>query len=116
RDHGAGAAPHRFARDGHRGGRGGVADRVRGGDMLARMTNLPATSIVHATYHPGTPGPLPTVVAIHGHGANSFDLLGLAPYLVGGRALVVCPQAEFELQAGALSYTWFEGMPGGRPG
>ncbi|GMU40859.1 MAG: phospholipase [Chloroflexota bacterium] len=59
------------------------------------------------TYHPGTPGPLPTVVAIHGHGANGQDLLGLGPLLAGGRLLVICPEAEFTLQPGMPSYTWF---------
>lgn len=70
---------------------------------------------VHTIYHPGHQpggaGPLPTVVAIHGHGANGLDLLGLAPYLAGGRVLVLCPEAEFVLQAGALSFTWFESVP-----
>ncbi|MDA0815254.1 MAG: alpha/beta hydrolase-fold protein, partial [Chloroflexi bacterium] len=77
---------------------------------------LSPTPIVHTVYHPGAPGPLPTVVAIHGHGANGFDLLGLAPYLGGGQVLVICPEAEFVLQPGAPSYTWFEVEPGGRPG
>ncbi|MDA1010403.1 MAG: alpha/beta hydrolase-fold protein [Chloroflexi bacterium] len=71
---------------------------------------------VHAVYHSGDAGPLPTLVAIHGHGANGFDLLGLAPYLAGGRLLILCPQAEFVLQPGALSYTWFDAQAGERPG
>ncbi len=76
----------------------------------------PSAPIVHTIYHPGAPGPLPTVVAIHGHGANGFDLLGLAPYLGGGQVLVICPEAEFVLQPGAPSYTWFDATAGGRPG
>lgn len=72
--------------------------------------------IVHTVYHPPAVGPLPTVVAIHGHGANAFDLLGLAPYLAGGQLLVICPEAEFALQPGTPSYTWFEVASGGRPG
>ncbi|MCK9487103.1 MAG: alpha/beta hydrolase-fold protein [Dehalococcoidia bacterium] len=70
-------------------------------------------STVHTVFHPGTPGPdpLPTVVAIHGHGANGFDLLGLGPYLAAGRVLLLCPEAEFVLQPGLLSYTWFESAP-----
>lgn len=80
----------------------------------------PTRPIVHAVYHPGGGRPLPTVVAIHGHGANGFDLLGLAPYLAEAAGdeglLVICPQAEFVLQPGAPSFTWFETQPGGRPG
>lgn len=81
-------------------------------------------SLIHTVYNPGTTGlegalasemaagePLPTVVAIHGHGANSFDLLGLGPYLASGRVLLLCPEAEFVLQPGLLSYTWFETAP-----
>lgn len=70
--------------------------------------------LLHTVYHPGGDEPLPTVVAIHGHGANGMDLLGLGPYLADGRALLVCPQAEFELQPGALSFTWFHTEPGAR--
>ena len=66
---------------------------------------------------PGTPAPtrscVLTLFAFHGHGAHGQDLLGLAPYLAGGRIQVICPEAEFVLQPGALSYTWFERGPGG---
>lgn len=85
-------------------------------------------SLIHTVYNPGPPAlegapadavsganePLPTVVAIHGHGANSFDLLGLGPYLASGRVLLLCPEAEFVLQPGLLSYTWFETAPPAR--
>lgn len=73
-------------------------------------------NVTHTVFNPGTPatGPLPTVVAIHGHGANGFDLLGLGPYLAGGRLLVICPEAEIVLQPGALSFTWFETAPPAR--
>jgi len=81
------------------------------------MTQVPGYEpIIHAVHHPGGSGPLPTVVAIHGHGANGLDLLGLAPYLADGRTLLICPQAEFVLQPGMPSYTWFEASAGGRPG
>jgi phospholipase/carboxylesterase len=80
-------------------------------------------SLIHTVYNPGEPSvegahgaaePLPTVVAIHGHGANGFDLLGLGPYLAAGRVLLICPEAEFVLQPGLLSYTWFETAPPAR--
>ncbi len=64
-------------------------------------------TFTHYSYHPGTAGRLPTVIAIHGHGANGQDLLGLGPLFAGGRLLVICPEAEFQLQPGMPSYTWF---------
>jgi len=45
-----------------------------------------------------------------------MDLLGIAPYLVGGRLPVICPEAEFVLQPGMPSYTWFQrDADGNRP-
>jgi phospholipase/carboxylesterase len=68
--------------------------------------------VTHSVWNPGTSeegsGLLPTMIAIHGHGAHSQDLLGLAPYLANGRLLMICPEAEFMLQPGMPSYTWFE--------
>ncbi|MDA0353157.1 MAG: alpha/beta hydrolase-fold protein [Chloroflexi bacterium] len=74
--------------------------------------------VTHSVWHPGSAQDsqeaaasdplLPTVIAIHGHGAHSQDLLGLAPYLASGRLLMICPEAEFMLQPGMPSYTWFE--------
>mgnify|MGYP006133071371 CR=1 FL=1 len=68
--------------------------------------------VTHSVHHPGNTTDrttlLPTVIAIHGHGAHSQDLLGLAPFLANGRLLMVCPEAEFMLQPGLPSYTWFE--------
>ncbi len=68
--------------------------------------------VTHSVWNPGTAAAsgdlLPTVIAIHGHGAHSQDLLGLAPYLANGRLLMICPEAEFMLQPGMPSYTWFE--------
>jgi len=68
--------------------------------------------VTHSVWSPGDSEDgsnlLPTVIAIHGHGAHSQDLLGLAPYLANGRLLMICPEAEFMLQPGMPSYTWFE--------
>ena len=70
--------------------------------------------LVHTTWNPGTDeASWPTLFAIHGHGAHGQDLLGLAPYLAGGRIQVICPEAEFVLQPGMLSYTWFDRGPDG---
>jgi len=69
--------------------------------------------LTHSVWHPGLAGQpttddlLPAVIAIHGHGAHSQDLLGLAPYLAHGRLLMICPEAEFQIQPGMPSYTWF---------
>jgi phospholipase/carboxylesterase len=66
-------------------------------------------TLVHVVWHPGgPPGPKPALIALHGHGAHGQDLLGIAPFLAAGRVQVICPEAEFVLQPGALSYTWFD--------
>lgn len=66
-------------------------------------------TFAYAAWHPtGAAGPLPTVVAIHGHGAHGQDLLGLAPYVAPQQLLWVCPQAEFPLMPGYPTYTWFQ--------
>jgi len=64
-------------------------------------------SLVHAIWRPNLEGPLPTVVALHGHGAHGMDLIGLAPLLARGRVLVICPEAEIPLNGQAGSFTWF---------
>lgn len=61
----------------------------------------------HGVWHPGGEGLLPTIIAIHGHGAHGQDLMGLAPFLGGGRSLLIFPEAQYVLQPGMLSYTWF---------
>lgn len=65
--------------------------------------------LVHAAYEPQGSGPHPTVVALHGWGANSLDLLGLAPHLCGGRFLVLCPQGTVGVPIGpaATGWGWF---------
>lgn len=72
---------------------------------------------VHALWRPRAASEaVPTLFAIHGHGAHAMDLLGLAPYLAGGQVQVICPEAEFVLQPGMPSYTWFErDAEGNRP-
>lgn len=65
-------------------------------------------NFAHGVWHPsGGDGLLPTIVAFHGHGAHGQDLMGLAPFLGGGRSLLLFPEAQYLLQPGALSYTWF---------
>lgn len=62
-------------------------------------------TFAYTTWHPGMDEPAPTVVALHGHGANAQDLLGLASYLADGRVAMLCPQAEYPI--GPSQYTWF---------
>jgi phospholipase/carboxylesterase len=65
-------------------------------------------NLLHTAYEPPGEGPHATVIALHGWGANGFDLLGLAPYLAGGQCLVLCPQGPVEVPIGpAVGYGWF---------
>lgn len=65
--------------------------------------------LIHSIFEPQGEGPHPTIVALHGWGANALDLLGLAPHLCDGRFLVICPQGplEMEIGPGAVGYGWF---------
>lgn len=65
--------------------------------------------LIHTLFEPEGEGPYPTVLALHGWGANAMDLLGLAPHLCAGRFLVLCPQGPIEVPIGmgAVGYGWF---------
>lgn len=71
----------------------------------------------HAIFEPSGEGPHPTILALHGWGANALDLLGLAPYLCGGRFLVISPQGPLTVPIGqhAVGYGWFPLTMGGPP-
>ena len=71
--------------------------------------------LLHCVYEPPGEGLHPTVLALHGRGANAMDLLGLAPQLAGGAFRVICPQAplEVELGPGMTGYAWFPMSLGG---
>jgi len=72
--------------------------------------------LLHTAYEPAGDGPHPTVLALHGWGANAMDLLGLAPYLAGGRFLVLCPQGTVEVPLGPMvGYGWFPLSMGAPP-
>lgn len=73
--------------------------------------------LVHAAYEPAGDGPFPTVIALHGWGANALDLLGLAPHLGGGKFLVLCPQGPIEVPIGPgmNGYGWFPITMGAPP-
>ncbi|HWP57998.1 MAG TPA: alpha/beta hydrolase-fold protein [Candidatus Acidoferrales bacterium] len=71
----------------------------------------------HAIFEPEGEGPHPTILALHGWGANALDLLGLAPHLCGGRFLVICPQGTIAVPVGPelVGYGWFPLRLGGPP-
>jgi phospholipase/carboxylesterase len=73
--------------------------------------------LVHAAYEPEGDGPHPTVIALHGWGANALDLLGLAPHIGGGRFLVLCPQGHVTVPVapGMSGYGWFPLSMGAPP-
>lgn len=61
----------------------------------------------------GRNGPLPTVILMHGRGADMHDLADLAPYLDGGyRFLFPNAPRPFEPYPGmSFGRTWFDGWP-----
>ncbi len=73
--------------------------------------------LIHTAYQPSGAGPFPTILTLHGRGANAFDLLGLAPYLCGGKFLIICPQAPLEtpIGPGSVGYAWYPMSMGGPP-
>jgi len=73
--------------------------------------------LIHTVYEPPGIGPHPTILALHGRGANAFDLLGLAPHVCGGRFLMLCPQGPVETSfgPGAIGYSWYPTSMGGPP-
>jgi len=76
-------------------------------------------NLVHTAYVPEGDGPFPTILAIHGFGASAQDLLGLAPFLRGGEALMVCPQGPIgvgmpDRPGVVVGWAWFP-IASGRP-
>jgi phospholipase/carboxylesterase len=76
-------------------------------------------NLVHTAYVPEGDGPFPTLFAIHGFGASAQDLLGLAPFLRGGEAQMICPQGPVgvgmpDRPGVVVGWAWFP-IGGGRP-
>jgi len=77
-------------------------------------STMSASELLYTAHVPNGEGPFPTLVLLHGWGAGAHDLLGLAPILHGGRALVLCPQGPVvvPIGGGERGYGWFPLAPG----
>src|SRR5216684_8895196 len=83
---------------------------------LAHKRETIRMKLVHALWEPAGDGPFPTIFAMHGWGSNAMDLQGLAPFIAGGRFLVICPQGPVEVEIGAINgYGWHQHRPGSPP-
>ena len=73
--------------------------------------------LAHTIYEPNGEGPFPTILTLHGRGANAFDLLGLAPHICGGKFLILCPQGPLETPVAPdiMGYAWYPMSLGGPP-
>jgi phospholipase/carboxylesterase len=73
--------------------------------------------LLYTAHVPAGDGPFPTIFLLHGWGASAHDLIGLAPILHGGRALVLCPQGPVAIEPGPnmIGYGWFPLAPGQPP-
>ena len=73
--------------------------------------------LLYTAHVPPGEGPFPTVLMLHGWGASAHDLLGLAPIVHGGGALVLCPQGPVGFQIapeqapGMLGFGWWPISP-----
>ena len=73
--------------------------------------------LAHTIYEPNGEGPFPTILTLHGRGANAFDLLGLAPHICQGKFLIICPQGPLETPVApdTMGYAWYPMSLGGPP-
>jgi phospholipase/carboxylesterase len=73
--------------------------------------------LAHTIYEPNGDGPFPTILTLHGRGANAFDLLGLAPHICDGKFLLICPQGPLEtpIAPDTMGYSWYPMSLGGPP-
>jgi phospholipase/carboxylesterase len=72
--------------------------------------------LIHGSWEPAGEGPHPTIIAMHGWGANALDLIGLAPYIAEGRFMIICPQGPLEVPIGPTKgYGWFPIRMGSPP-
>jgi phospholipase/carboxylesterase len=73
--------------------------------------------LTHTIYEPDGEGPFPTILTLHGRGANAFDLLGLAPHICSGKFLIICPQGPLEtpIAPDTMGYAWYPMSLSGPP-
>ncbi len=73
--------------------------------------------LLYTAHVPAGDGPFPTVLALHGWGASAHDLLGLAPQIHRGGAVVLCPQGPVAVPFGngERGWGWFPLTPGAPP-
>ena len=73
--------------------------------------------LLYTAHVPPGEGPFPSLLVLHGWGASAHDLIGLAPILNAGRALVLSPQGPvvFPIAEGVPGYGWFDLTRGGPP-
>jgi len=84
--------------------------------MMPQLPEAESMRLIHAVYEPAGEGPHPTLIAMHGYGANALDLLGLALYIADGRFMVICPQGPMEVPIGPTrGYAWFPIRMGSTP-
>jgi phospholipase/carboxylesterase len=71
--------------------------------------------LMHTAHVPAGAGPFPTILALHGYGANAHDLQGIAPHIQGGEVLFLCPQGPMaiDIAPGQRAYGWFPISGGG---
>jgi phospholipase/carboxylesterase len=74
-------------------------------------------NLLYTAHVPAGEGPFPAIIALHGWGASAHDLLGLAPILHEGRAVVLCPQGQVAVPfgGGQYGYGWFPLRTAGAP-
>jgi len=92
----------------------GDAARASDDDRSERSI-LATVELLYTAHVPAGAGPFPTIIALHGWGASAHDLLGLAPLLHGGKALMLCPQGSTTtpIGPGVDGYGWFPLSRGG---
>ncbi|MFL6262322.1 MAG: alpha/beta hydrolase [Thermoanaerobaculia bacterium] len=66
-------------------------------------------NLLHTAHVPAGDGPFPAIITLHGWGASAHDLLGLAPVLFDGKAVMLCPQGQVAVPfgGGQYGYGWF---------
>ena len=66
-------------------------------------------NLLYTSHVPAGDGPFPAIIALHGWGASAHDLLGLAPVLFDGHAVMLCPQGSVAVPfgGGQYGYGWF---------